>query len=300
MEVIQFLNEHNIAKREYGPRTTRGWVQVKQCPFCYGDDYYLGINLSGNFFHCWLCGRSGSIEFLIKVLLQTTFNRAKKIAEEYGWKPYFDSEKTTSTAEKVIIKGLTGLRELHINYLKSRNFDHLLLQRLYDIQANYTVGRFPYRIVIPVYDNGVLVNATARDVTGQQPERYMSLRNDESIIPIKECVYNIDSTINSENILVVEGPSDVWRIGGATVSLFGTAFKTAQYMRIVAQRPKNVFILFDNEEIAQEQADKLGKCLSPFIPHVESIEIEELQTEANDPGELSLPDAEYLRKELKI
>jgi len=299
MEIIKFLDEHNISKREHGPRTTRGWVQVEQCPFCFGDDYYLGINLANNFFHCWLCGKSGSIEFLIKRLLRTSFDRAKAIAEEYGWTPYFDSEIRSSTANEVIIKGLTNLKKIHIDYLEQRNFDHALLQRLYDIQANHTIGRFPYRIVIPVYDNGVLVNSTARDVTGQQ-ERYLSLRNDEAIIPIKECVYNIDATVRSENILIVEGPTDVWRIGGATVSLFGTAFKTAQYMRIIAQCPKNVYILFDAEEKAQEQADKLGKCMAPFIRHVESIEVDDLEVEGNDPGELSLADAEYIRKELKL
>lgn len=295
-DVKKFLSDYDITHREHGQKTTKGWVQVQQCPFCFGDNYYLGINIQNAYFHCWFCGASGSISHLIKHLLNTTYRHSKKIADEYGWVPYFDqAQGQIEGSEEVKIAGLTTLRKIHIDYLKRRNFDHNMLEHRYRIQANYTVGRFPYRIVIPVFDNGVLVNSTSRDVTDQQQERYLSLSNSEAIIPIKECVYNIDVPLPNDNLLVVEGPFDVWRIGGATVSLFGTAFKTAQVMRIVSKCPRKVFILFDSEPEAQKNADKLAHCLAPFVNHVQVVELP-----GGDPGDLTETQASNVRAELNL
>jgi len=287
--VIEFLQKYGI----YFQYTGKNWIQI-ECPFC--QDHYpwhMGINSKENYFHCFICHTSGKIEYLISKLLKTTHSNAKKIAEDFGGALEFEGTLPTR-AGKIRISGLTSLRPLHIRYLESRNYDPQYLVRKYKIGACLTVGRFPYRIVIPVFDNGIIVNATSRDVTGQQQERYLSLSNEESIIPIKETVYNIDS-VTGENVLIVEGPFDTWRIGGATVSLFGTAFKMAQVSKILEKSPKNIYIMSDNEEEAQRHAQKLASCFTPFVQHVEILGIP-----VKDPAMLSAEEAMEIRNELNL
>lgn len=294
-DAIKFLEDFDIPHRNHGQKTTKGWVQVRECPLCCADGFYFGINLHRDQYHCWLCDKGGkNINFLIYRLLKVAYHKAKEIAAEYGGTDLYDDSDPGIRSSEVKITGMTNLQKIHIDYLESRGYDYRFLERRYQIGGCYTVGRFPYRIVIPVYDNGIMVTATSRDVTGLQTERYISLTNEESIIPIKESVYNIDA-VAKENILVVEGPFDVWRIGGATVSLFGTAFKTAQVMRILAKSPSNVYILFDNEPQAQKNASNLASCFAPLVKHVEVIEIP-----IKDPAMLSAEQAIEIRNELQL
>jgi DNA primase len=286
---MEFLEEYGIDHRP----ANKDWTQVKQCPFCLNNAYHLGINTKKTFFNCFVCHKSGRVEFLIYNLLKIPYAKAKEIAELYGASPSFESE-PGPRAEQVKIAGMTTLRPLHIEYLKSRGYDYLFLERRYQIGACYTVGRFPYRIVIPIYSDGVLVNATSRDVTGQQKERYLSLSNEEAVIPRNECVYNIDS-VAGENLLIVEGPFDVWRIGGSTVSTFGTGFTMAQVVRILSKFPKNIYIMFDNETEAQKNANRLASCFAPLVPHVEILGIP-----VKDPAMLSEQEAIEIRNELKL
>lgn len=277
---------------------SKEWVNIR-CPFqdCNDHSRHMGINVNDGFFHCWLCGRAGKVEFLAKYILSTTYRHAKEIVSRYS-KGIFNEEPDTPHAEAVRIAGLTNLQGIHIDYLESRGFDHISIINKYGIKACHTVGRFPYRIVIPVYDDGEFVTCTARDVTGTQAKRYLSLSNQESVVPIKHCVYNIDNC-HGNSILIVEGPFDVWRIGGATVSLFGTSFTDDQVMRIVAKFPKNIYILFDREDQAQQHAEKLAKSISPFVKHAEILELPE-SIMKKDPADLLQNDALTIRNELKL
>lgn len=294
MDIIGFLDAYGISYRTTGPKTTRGWAQIEICPFCYGSNFYMGLNLQGGFGHCWMCGASGSMEYLIRKILNVSRTQAQKVAKQFGMAFNDVEEEPFESAQRVEIAGMGELRPLHTRYLIERQFSPNQIARRYRLGGCYTTGRFPYRLVIPVYENGTLVNATARDVTGEQQERYMSLHNDEAVVPIKETVYNLDA-VNKENILIVEGPFDVWRIGGATVCLFGTAFKMAQVVKILAKVPKNAYVLFDNEETAQKSAEALTACLAPFVPHVQILEID-----VKDPALLSEQEAMEIRNELQL
>lgn len=292
-DIRQFLDDFEIEYPKKTQHATKGWVNI-QCPWedCGDSSNHMGINLQGNYFHCWHCDRSGPVQILITKLLKVGLRRAEAIVLEYD-NDFIFEEDDQKLADKVNVKGfLTSLPEQHRQYLEGRNFDPDELIRKFKIGAFGTVGRFPHRIAIPVYDDGVLVNLTSRDITGEQEERYLSLANEESVVPIKSCVYNIDNCIK-DNILIVEGPFDVMRMGGSTSSFFGTTFKTSQVLRVLAKFPKKVFILFD--EGADEHAEKLANNFSSFVKHVEVLNISE-----KDPAELSNSDALDIRNELGI
>lgn len=295
VDVERFLDDYNIERPSRGKSRTRGWVQIR-CPYadCFDDEDHMGINKVTGIFHCWRCTRKGPFALLIAKLLHIPIDRAEEIAKSYDDHIPIETEEITRATEIILPGYLHELPEPHRSYLIKRNFDPDEIRTTYQIGAFWKWGRFPYRIGIPVLYNSEMVNMTARDVSGEQPERYLSLTNEESIISIKNCVYNLDRCTNG-NILIVEGPFDVWRIGGATVSLFGTAFTNSQILKILSKAVNNAFILFDNSAEAQKHARKLAGCLSPFVNHVEVVEID-----AKDPGDLSPSDALEIRKELNL
>lgn len=292
----QFFDDYEIPYSQSGKNTTKGWLQIP-CFFsdCDDNSQHMGININSGTYHCWKCDRKGPAEIAAMKLLHISLNQATKICQKYRDEFLPLTEKVVKNSLVVKTKGFSSLQQMHRDYLISRNFDPDYLQRKYKIGGFGTIGRFPYRIGIPVYYNGRLVNMTARDVTGQQETRYLSLKDHEATINIKECVYNFDNLQSNGNILIVEGCFDAWRIGGSTCSLFGTAKSYSQILKILSKSPRNLFILFDKGK-AQELAKKLAYSFSPFVNHVENLSISDVK----DPAELSNDDALILRNELKI
>lgn len=293
----QFFDDYEIDYSISGKNTTRGWMQIP-CffPDCSDHSRHMGVNISSGTYHCWICDRKGPAEIMAAKLLNVNLRKAEEICKKYRNDFLPSQEQTVKHVLKVETKGFSSLQQMHRNYLISRNFDPDYLQRKYKIGGFGLIGRFPYRIGIPVYYNGRLVNMTARDVTGQQKERYLSLKNEEANIDIKDCIYNFDNIQSNGNILIVEGCFDAWRIGGSTCSLFGTAKSYSQILKILSKQPRNIFILFDSGEKAQKIASKLAYSFSPFVKHVENLEIPDVK----DPAELSNDDALVLRNELNI
>lgn len=296
-DAIGFLEKYNVKYKKSG--ASRGWVNI-QCPFpdCNDHNGHMGVKLSDGHCYCWICKRGGKVEFVVKLLLGIPYHQAIEICREFRSDIFDGAPQETTSAERVEIRGMLPLQQRHIEYLNSRGFDAHYLEQKYNLKCCGTVGRFPYSIVIPAYEDGLLVSSTSRDITGTLPQRYLALRDEESIVPIKNCVYNIDNL--NENILIVEGPTDVWRIGGSTGCLFGTEFTPAQVMRVASRFPKNVYVLFDPEEMAQRQANKFAAAvLSLGVPHVEVIEFEDVLN-AEDPGELTPDQALSIRNELGL
>jgi len=110
---------------------------------------------------------------------------------------------------------------------------------------------------------------------------------------MKSLLYNIDNVRKS--IVVVEGITDVWRIGMGSVAIMGMEFSKEQLALIAKVEVKNVFVMFDSGEVEQKKANRLAMNLSGVVDHVEVIELPE-----GDPGDLSESDVNHLREELKL
>jgi DNA primase len=192
------------------------------------------------------------------------------------------------------IKNFSFLRkipELHKAYLSSRKFDHKFLEQAYKIQYCYQVGRFPYRIVIPIIQDRRIVSFTARDVTGKQNEKYLHLSNEEGEVPVKSCLYNLDAVKNQA--ILCEGPMDVWRVGGPAIAGFGTTLSSAQLELLLATDINKMYILFDAD--AKVKAEKLANDFSAFIQHVEVLYLK-----TGDPADLSQDQVLELKKQIGI
>jgi hypothetical protein len=115
-----------------------------------------------------------------------------------------------------------------IQYLRSRGFDPVKLGRLYGV-AYCPQSQFYHasdRIIIPVYERGTLYGWQARyigdDVNGQSfkeagiPKYYTMPGMKRKLLG-----YNTDHAVRHQTILVVEGPTDVWRVGPQAFGLLG-------------------------------------------------------------------------------
>ena len=92
-------------------------------------------------------------------------------------------------------------------------------------------------------------------------------------------------------MLVVEGVTDVWNIGDDTVATLGIKFTPMQVLTL--SRYRRCFILYDAEEQAQTQADRLSKDLNTVVN-----EVILLQLPQGDPADLSEDDVKSLRSQI--
>ncbi len=103
----------------------------------------------------------------------------------------------------------------------------------------------------------------------------------------KDLLYGADFA--SHTIIVVEGPTDVWRIGPGAVGVMGLQYSQKQ-VALIADYPTR-FICFDDEPSAQRRAFKLASELREF-PGQTSI----LAVTSSDPGSASDEQISELRE----
>ena len=111
---------------------------------------------------------------------------------------------------------------------------------------------------------------------------------------VRATLYNIDALAKTS--ILVEGPTDVLRIGSSCAAVIGLEFTNAQVYRIKERGVEKVSIVFDGEEKAVQRAIRLAKCLDMIGVKAEVVRL----PDGMDPGSLSDSDAADLRKECGV
>ena len=174
--------------------------------------------------------------------------------------------------------------ETHKKYLQSRGFSGVYEK--YQLKCFGPVGDYKLRLYIPVFLHGRIVTYTTRDVTNRARIPYIHCPEENSAVPIKHTLYNIDSV--QDTAIVCEGVTDVWRIGLGAVATFGVNLTVQQIKKL--SKIKRIFILFDND--AKKQAEKLALTLCAFT------ETEILDLPSGDPADMPQGDIDMLRKQV--
>jgi hypothetical protein len=316
VNVINILQELKLFYAESGKNVTTGWVNVN-CPFCHDPSWHLGINLTSNRCSCWKCGKSISFWGYLKEVFEFSnaelweiFNRHELLSYDEARIAKFSPTGGLSGAEdgncisKVTLpsKALTGPLKIHSEYLKSRNFSPKQLAAYFRLKftgafSSYmkkdkTKIDFSYRILIPVFMHGKLVNFTGRDVTGASGAvRYKNCPNEEAIVSTRDCLYNYDNV--EHTALIVEGPTDVWRMNGyGCLATMGIKITKQQILHFQNLNLKKAVVLFDKG--AENEQSKLVDTLSLFIPEV--FEIKNLFDDFDDPGSLNKKQVKEIRR----
>ena len=235
---------------------------------------------------CFRCGRH-SVSEVIRGLLGCSWAEAYKLRSLYRGR----EEKAFSAGLEPARPGKSlalpvntkPLSDRHQRYLKNRGFDPSSLLPLWDLQGTGPVGTYKLRIIAPVYHDNRLVSYIGRDITDRSAKKYLPCPAEKELRPHKQCLYGLD-LVPRDSVVVVEGITDVWRLGPGAVATFGSKFTLAQ-VNILAQF-KTCHVMYDAD--AEASADKLAGHLS-----VMGIDVDVLIPET-DPAELPQEEADNL------
>ena len=300
MDIPRLLRDYNINFITEGNKhCSNGWVNI-HCPFCPGSqDYHLGIQQEGKGVHCWRCGGHTLAQALSRVL-NLPEPSVRAIMRGYGANT---SQRIRREEAKVSIlplrmpKPSSSLTALYKNYLKKRKFDPDKLEQEWGLSQTGPVSfldgiSYSHRILIPIYWNGEMVSFQARDITGKSKLKYLACPKRREKIHHKNILYGKqEKWREAKGLIIVEGVTDVWRLGYHAVATFGIEFKMEQVLQLAKIHDK-FFVLFDEEPQAQEQARVLATKLKALG---KEVYIEKIK---GDPGDMRQEDADYLVKQL--
>lgn len=283
----QFCQDNGIITVQDGKNVSLGWVHVN-CPFCYDPSFHLGFIQEYNAFKCWICGKHQPKKVLLRLTNNQSWYEIYRKYYNFNGNAPIRRKKRKEVSVVRFPEKFTKMGAMHKKYLRERGFNWRELEQKYNLMGSTNLGRWKYRIIIPVYFNGIPVTFTARDISNKSNIRYKNCPKDFEGKQLKECLYN-EQNCHKKRVIAVEGPSDVWRMGDNCVGLFGIEYTKAQVLAL--SKYEKVFIMFDPEENAQAKADKLASELS-LLTDVEIVEID------SDPGDLSKEEALGIKRDL--
>jgi len=271
-----------------------GWVNVA-CPFCGDTGKHMGYHAEFNAFSCWRCGKHGVKETLV-LLFKCSPSDAIGFMREFGLRQTAQNRPLVARpATFRLPPDFRPLGKVHRAYIDARGFSSAVLEDLWDVMGTSNTGTYKYRLGIPIVYNGVPVSYTTRDITGRAKNKYMSCPVDKEAVHHKDILYGLDK-VPKDRVLVVEGPTKVWRLGRGSVATFGIKFTKAQIE--ILRTFKHRFVLFDNEPLADRQARRLADALAMFSGKTEMLRLTD--EPFTDVGDAPNSWAKSLMRELKI
>ena len=297
MDIIKLFEDYqiNYSTANQSKNVSSGWIGVR-CPFCADQSDHLGYNLSHNYFRCWKCGKHNKVEVICR-LLNVDESTAKRLL--YDYKGNSDVTFRPETKTKPRLKPFkypssTGkMLETHKRYLEKRNFDATFLEEEWGLLGTGPAAvldkkDYKLRVIIPIYWEGKVVSFQGRAITKNAFLRYKTCPIERERIHHKHILYIHPETLAKppETLIVVEGVTDVWRLGKNAVATFGIEFKEEQ-VRCLVKLSKNICILFDNEPQAQRQAKLLEAKLKMY-----GKKVWRTQVIGSDAGDLTAEQAE--------
>jgi hypothetical protein len=298
LNVTKLANDYNIPIFTSGKNVSSGWVNFR-CPYpkCSDTSNHLGYNLAKDYFRCWKCGWHGQIETLC-LLLRLDKPTVISLIYQYGGQINYrkvEKEIVVKTKAFQFPSNAESLSKSHKRYLKDRKFDPNYLSKTWGILGTGPVShldgiKFNRRIIVPITWDGKVVSFTARDITNRHPLRYIACPKPREIVHHKNILYGRQQDW-SKDVIVVEGVTDVFRLGTRAVATFGIEYTRPQ-IRIMAKNFRRVFVLYDDEPQAQDKAAKLVAELKFYGIFAKQITI------VGDPGGMDQSEADVLIKEL--
>jgi len=127
-------------------------------------------------------------------------------------------------------------------------------------------GRYQDRIIIPVFQDGNLVNFQARDYTGRSPVRYLNPPG-----ALTSRLFNLERASQTGLIVLVEGPFDALRLPAYAVALMGKGWNAAKRTQILRVQPQTVLLALDQDGSATREAAAIRSDLCGIVPQVEAL-----------------------------
>lgn len=213
------------------------------CPICHEKRYRLNISYMfgtkipgfgevSHLAHCW--NEECDVRSLVREWLSGTVFHAT--AEETTVAPTQDeiAAQCAEAIPKLSSVPLEALPKEHpaLVYLRERRFEPAFVSRYYGV-SYIPSSEYPLadrRLLIPVYHKSTLVGWQTRHIPGHSPQRGAKcIKYWTSPGYMKtEFLYNYASASQLNIVVLVEGTTDVWRIGGAGCAILGRNISTQQ------------------------------------------------------------------------
>jgi len=313
VNIEEFLTNHNIFYITEGGNVKSDNINVK-CPLCFDDhSEHMGIDPETGQWGCWRDSthRGGKFAKLVKHLLGVSSFEAEELLKNSDIVPEIDELlnqiSAVLTETTTVNKAITKLRMPEnarkivkagatlpfLNYFVNRGFigSTKLIKFLDErkIQA-CILGRYPNRLIFPMYYAGELVTWQTRTIKNNQAIPYIDLSKDESIRHVKHTLYNFDELFETggDVLYITEGIFDCLKMeyylpkGSRATCIFTKTVTESQTMLLqrLSVKFKKLVILLDRD--AQLQALEIYTDLLGL-----PIEIQELPKGFNDPAELN-------------
>lgn len=299
MQVTKLVLDYSIPHATPGDKHyAEGYVNIS-CPFCNeaNNKYHLGYNIEENYWHCWKCNWHSTVD-VISTLLNLNSYETNKVIKKYKGKFQVKFKKPVNqiAPKKLILPSELGdFSKYQRKYLKNRNFDPDKLNQDWGVQglgANSKLGDKDYsnRIFIPIFWNNEMVSFQGRTLNKKSDIRYKTCPKDIEVIHHKHILYGKQKHWGTTAILV-EGVTDVWRLGFNAVCGFGTSIKTEQ-LRILIKNFTRIAVILDPDKAGK---NKMRKILPEFWFH--GIDAFPVETET-DAGDMNQDDADHLVKQI--
>ena len=287
MKFTELLDQWQVSYRQAGEthHATTGWVQL-DCPLCGkgSNKWHLGYKLDGRYFSCWRCGRLPLGETLAEITGLSVRECLRMVLGETTPEAY---QKSLISGKLTLPKNLGPLLPAHRKYLHHRGFNPDEITKLWELQGIGVSSKLAWRLFIPILNNGKLVSWTTRSISDTTPARYINAPVEHEAVSMKVLLYG--SQYPRHSVIVVEGPTDVWKIGPGSVATMGIGFTRAQLLAI--SRYPSRCICFDSEPDAQKRAQMLCQALEVFDGETTNVVLA-----AKDPGSASPRELRKLRK----
>lgn len=294
LNTLQFLDSCEVPYKREGNNIGKGYLGLPVCPSCGDTRNHCGVNIQYGKVSCFICNHKSNIYEYVKwftkdksSLVYTKFKEAKVD---------FVYEQETTTGTLKFPQGMVDfLPPPHKQYLIDRNFDPDFLELRYHLKAFGMLNkRWQYRIIVPIFMQNRIVSYLGRAIFDNIEPRYKNASAEDSIIPVKQCLYGLDEV--GSHVVLVEGLTDAWRFGSGAVATMGVEVTNKQINFIKKQGVTRVTVLFDPDEAGEYAARKVSEKISLcgvdtclFLWHKESLV---------DVGDHSIDEIDVIRKEI--
>lgn len=296
INIEKLYRDYHIRYWTSGKNVAQGWINT-QCPFCDDHSNHLGFSPTGVYV-CWRCGPHPTRKALAKILRMQE-EEIGRIVYQYGGttrRREVPEEAVRIGDRKFKFPNMTEpMSRRHRIYLINRKFDPERLEAEWGLLGTGPVSYldnidFRHRIIAPIYWDNQIVSFQGRDFTEKSDLRYITCPKNRELVNHKRILYGKQEKWERSGICV-EGITDVWRFGPRAFATFGIEYTPAQVHQI-RKNFRRVFVIFDDEPQAVEQAEKLAVELRFHGINAQRIPI------VGDPGGMDQSDADHLIKEL--
>ncbi len=244
------------------------------CPFHRETNPSCFIDVDRGIYHCFSCGRGGSIESLYREVTGDSLYKAMGISNDpfssfarrnfrYG----FDYGESSTPSKKNIYINYDEsamvpassekkcLEYLHRRGISSRMADEYGMFYCRESRINTTL--FRNRICIPIYEGGRLMSIEGRRLNDEDEPKVLYPRNTSV-----DLLYNIDNLKRDETLYACEGLMDLFVLKGCSffsnsTSIFG-ANPTRRQIQQLGEFRKVVYIN-DLDEAGERTLEALKK-----------------------------------------